>query len=313
MIKENTSPEKALRFANLYSRLLTQTVLKRKWAMLYFLYQLADSSDSPKTQDTASRLTPFTASKSPEFGMAPEPPGASPLSPAERQYVVDSPAFNDAFSKEGLLRLPVADGQGSPRAARLEKGDRKVARKPGREDGEDMSTRRAQDEAQEGEMKKSRPLNPSEPAILRDLPFTLQGVSSTNLMFPSPTALKFPSTLPLPIVSLLHKLAEPSLLYRSLVSFVESSEGGLVGQSLRSAIGLELRSYLGLVATLEGQIRRAIAQLDETHAKEGIGKFGVTLKRCVIWTREATLGLRLMSVITENAKGNDTHPCHHQT
>jgi gamma-tubulin complex component 3 len=75
-----------------------------------------------------------------------------------------------------------------------------------------------------------------------------------------------------------------------------------VGQSFRSALGKELRSYLGLVATLEGQIRRALAQLDEAQPHQGIGKAGVTLKRCVIWTREATQGLRLMSLMVEKSK-----------
>ena len=139
--------------------------------------------------------------------------------------------------------------------------------------------------------------------MLRDLPFTLQGFSSTHLPFSDKSSLKLPTSLPVPLISLLHTLAEPSLLYKSLSEFVETSEGGLVGQSLRSAIGLELRSYLGLVATLEGQIRRALAQLDNSLPHGGLGKAGVTLKRCVIWTREATLGLRLMSLLVKSSKG----------
>jgi gamma-tubulin complex component 3 len=114
--------------------------------------------------------------------------------------------------------------------------------------------------------------------------------------------LKLPVTLPVPIISILHTLAEPSLLYRALASFVQSADGGLLGQSLRAAIAGELRSYLGLVATLEGQIRRALSSLDEKAPRGGIGKAGVTLKRCVVWTREATMGLRLMSLISEESK-----------
>jgi gamma-tubulin complex component 3 len=135
------------------------------------------------------------------------------------------------------------------------------------------------------------------------LPFTLQGLSSTNLVFVDKSSLALPPALPVPLISLLHTLAEPSLLYKSLSQFVESSDGGLVAQSLRSAIGTELRAYLGLVATLEGQIRRALTQLAELPGKQGIGKAGVTLKRCVVWTREATMGLRLMSMIVEESKG----------
>ena len=115
----------------------------------------------------------------------------------------------------------------------------------------------------------------------------------------------FPTTLPLPIISLLHTLAEPSLLYRSLNDFVQSTDdvgGGLVGQSLRAAIGQELRGYLSLIGGLEGEIRRAVSMVDNGENR-GIGKAGVTLKRCVVWTREATMGLRLMSMIVEQAKG----------
>lgn len=143
--------------------------------------------------------------------------------------------------------------------------------------------------------------DPSEAALLRDLPFTLQGLSTTNLPFTDTFNLKLPATLPLPLISLLHTLAEPSLLYRNLSNFVQSSDEGLVGQSLRAAIGNELRSYLGLIATLEGEIRRALTSIGGIRSRGGIGKVGVTLKRCVIWTREATMGLRLMSLMVEEA------------
>ena len=152
---------------------------------------------------------------------------------------------------------------------------------------------------------------PSEAALLRDLPFTLQGLSSTNLPFTSPTTLQLPSNLPLPIVSILHTLAEPSLLYRSLAGFVQSRDEGLIGQSFRSAVGNELRSYLGLIATLEGEIRRALASLKDVEAHASIGKGGVTLKRCVVWTRDATMGLRLMSLMAEESK-SDTLLTHFQ-
>ena len=145
-------------------------------------------------------------------------------------------------------------------------------------------------------------IDPPETNLLRDLPFTLQGLSSTHLTFSSPISLKLPTTLPTAIISILHTLAEPSLLYRSLASFVQSSDGGLLGQSLRAAIAGELRSYLGLVATLEGQVRRALSSLSENEPRHGIGKTGVTLKRCVIWTRDATMGLRLMSLIGEESR-----------
>ncbi len=147
----------------------------------------------------------------------------------------------------------------------------------------------------------ARETSPSEAAILHDLPYTLQGLSSTNLLFASISSLSLPPSLPPSMISLLHTLAEPSLLYRGIAAFVQTSEGGLIGQSLRSAVSGELRSYLGLVAALEAEIRRSLKMADD---KEGQGarKAAVTLKRCVIWTREATMGLRLMSLIVEESK-----------
>ncbi|KAF2797957.1 hypothetical protein K505DRAFT_297334 [Melanomma pulvis-pyrius CBS 109.77] len=277
---------KSTQFQHLFSRLVSQPVLEQKWRMLHFLHQLSDIefADSPKLRGQSRSREPVTPSKH----------------HSSNAHMLGSPAFKEAFSRPGLPRIPVNDGSPkvSPRPATA------AIDKP-----EKRRERRTQETAKEqaADVPSVEPatasMGPSEPSLLRDLPFTLQGLSSKNLTFPSSAALKLPATLPVPLISLLHTLAEPSLLYRGLSEFVESTEGGLVGQSFRSALGKELRSYLGLVATLEGQIRRALAQLDETQSHNGIGKAGVTLKRCVIWTREATMGLRLMSLMVEESKG----------
>ncbi|KAI9847121.1 MAG: Microtubule-nucleating Tub4p (gamma-tubulin) complex component [Thelocarpon superellum] len=286
LIRDSTSPEKALRFSNLYSRLLTQPVLSQKWAILYFLYQLADAKP---TQQYDLYLPPVAASPSLDQRslsssreMEPARPGGEP-----------GTALSDAFSNQGLPRLPVREGGQRDRLhadGELEGNQRAGSEEPPRIGNK--TTLLAQNFA---------PFEPTEPALLRDLPFTLQGLASTNLTFSSADALTLPSTLPPPMVSLLHALAEPSLLYRSLSAFVQTADGNLIGQSLRAAVGSELRSYLGLVATLEGEIRRALAMLDETEPRHGIGKTGVTLRRCVVWTRDATMGLRLMSMMVKES------------
>jgi gamma-tubulin complex component 3 len=247
---------------------VSQPVLDQKWRMLYFLLELSDM-----------------------------PGPAEPSEPHHDAQVqpLGSPAFRDAFARPGLSHIPLNDGSPNANARHPPLTERPERRRERR-------TREASKDPAVGGEQTSLAKGPTEHALLRDLPFTLQGLSSTNLSFSSSAALKLPQTLPVPLVSLLHTLAEPSLLYRGLSEFVESTEGGLVGQSFRSALGKELRSYLGLVATLEGQIRRALAQLDEAQPHHGIGKAGVTLKRCVIWTREATQGLRLMSLMVEESK-----------
>ena len=276
VLRENDSPDKAVQFSNLYARLLTQPVLSQKWSILYLLHQLADSNpeDDDPTSDTVGR---------------PDSRGTGLGSPGDGQV------FKDAFASAGLPRLPLQKTQPKPRSGSEAPAERRSQTRAGKKS----------ETAQDGntETENVNAAGPTESALLRDLPFTLQGLSSTHLHFSSLTTLELPPTLPLPIVSLLHTLAEPSLLYRSLSEFVKSRDEGLIGQSLRSAIGSELRSYLGLIATLEGEIRRAIASLDGNEAQGRVGKAGVTLKRCVIWTREATMGLRLMSLMVEESTG----------
>ncbi|KAK0790296.1 Microtubule-nucleating Tub4p (gamma-tubulin) complex component [Friedmanniomyces endolithicus] len=284
-------PERASRFGGLYSRLLAQPVLGQKWGILYFLWRVSEGQgvdghgiDARLSVDGAVRVGRGDGEQEDEDG--------DEHNGEEEEEAV----FDEAFARTGLPRVPKVKGSGSPRHSPMR--ERPAPGRPRPTQQTPLSS-----EAQPEHNGAAGKREPSEAALLRDLPFTLQGLASTNLPFSDKSSLKLPPALPVPLIALLHALAEPSLLYRSLSEFVESSEGGLVGQSLRSAIGQELRSYLGLVATLEGQIRRALAQLDDSLPHAGLGKAGVTLKRCVIWTREATLGLRLMSMVVESTKG----------
>ncbi|KAM0557228.1 hypothetical protein ACHAPJ_005492 [Fusarium lateritium] len=278
-----SNPTQALRFSNLYTRLLSLPVLEHKWAILYLLYQLADS---------------------------PDPSEPLPLSPVKPS----APNYRDAISRDAIKRQ---GRERTTKASRFEEEQFKEAFQP---DGlKKLPPKESKQPVKEGEPRPEPPkrdvslkttllasnyseIEPPESVILRDLPFTLQGLSSTTLPFAKSDIIKLPSTLPLPIVSLLHTLAEPSLLYRGLDGFCKTPAKGLLGQSLRAAIHSELKSYLSLIATLESQIRRALASLDEEAPRAGIGKAGVTLKRCVVWTREATMGLRLMSLIAEESE-----------
>ncbi|KAM7188309.1 spindle pole body component alp6 [Rhypophila sp. PSN 637] len=283
-----SNPSQALRFSNLYTRLLSLPVLSQKWAILYLLYQLSDSPDP-------SEPLPLSPLRQP-VQRAPPPPRFTDKERTSKNStpatIPEEDALADAFAPGGLKKLPT------------ERPRRSLEEEP----APAQETASPKTDARRDVSLKSMLLadnfvdyEPSETALLRDLPFTLQGLSSTTLPFASDTILKLPPTLPSPIISLLHTLAEPSLLYRGLSTFVKSPARGLLDQSLRAAINTELRSYLTLVATLEGQIRRALSSLDANAPRGGIGKAGVTLKRCVVWTREATMGLRLMSLIAEES------------
>ncbi|PFH60410.1 hypothetical protein XA68_11032 [Ophiocordyceps unilateralis] len=277
------NPSQALRFSNLYSRLLSLPVLEHKWAILFLLYRLADSPDPS------------------------EPPSLSPIKPS-------APNYRDAVSRDASRRHGRERPRVSTLVSRFEEEQFKDAFQP--EGLRVVTPRRVGPSGEDLQQPEGLPrrdvslkstllasnytaMDPPETVLLRHLPYTLQGLSSTLLPFSSDDSLQLPPTLPLPLLSLLHTLAEPALLYRRLDAFCKSSPQGLLGQSLRSAMGGELRSYLTLIATLEGQIRRALTELDESSPRGGIGKAGVTLKRCVVWTREATMGLRLMCTMAE--------------
>ncbi|CZT00719.1 probable spindle pole body component alp6 [Rhynchosporium agropyri] len=284
LIQTNPSPDKALRFTNLYSRLLSIPVINQKWAVLYFLYQLSDY----QLKASPVLTSPF---KSPVKNKRRSRNFESEQRSPEQSQIREARSISEAFAPEGLKKLPQREEGQRDRKEEAQAFTKSAALQ---REGVALKTALLAENYVE--------IDPPETALLRDLPFTLQGLSSTNFPFSSKLTVTLPASLPVPIVSILHTLAEPSLLYRGLSIFTQSPEGGLLGQSLRAAIGGELRSYLGLVATLEGQIRRALSSLDEKEPRGGIGKAGVTLKRCVVWTREATMGLRLMSLISEESK-----------
>ncbi|KAL8779875.1 MAG: hypothetical protein Q9194_001196 [Teloschistes cf. exilis] len=278
--------DKAIRVSNLLSRLTEQPVLSQKSAILHLLHELAEA-DPLNDVPESNGHQPDNASL-PRDGIELPKAVLSPHKPPTR-------ALEDAFSVNGLRQLPTREARLSPSRETIASRDRRYQSRsetsvPPSEVHLEVATHTVMD------------TGPTEASLLHDLPFTLQGLSSTHLLFSSRTTLDLPPTLPLPVLSLLHKLAEPSLLYRVLSDFVDSHDEGLVAQSLRAAIGLELRSYLGLIATLEGEIRRAIAIVNPNESRGGVGKAGVTLKRCVVWTRDATMGLRLMSSMAEEAK-----------
>ncbi|QVM08634.1 Microtubule-nucleating Tub4p (gamma-tubulin) complex component [Coccidioides posadasii str. Silveira] len=317
LLRENASPDKAVRFSNLYSRLLTQPVLGQKWAILYLLYRIRDEDEDDAVGMRDGEGVVTGGNKRMADGRR------SPLmennqldhmllkdEPAGRKNIPESIAPDSSVSVVGREQRRAAMVKDAMDATRPKESERKRAAED--ENKERMQARRYAEEPIPVPQTPKQPPQadgndegapPAEPALLRDLPFCLQGLSTTNLQF-SNTTLKLPTTLPIPLLSLLHTLAEPCLLYRGLSTFAGKSEGGLIEQSLRAAIGSELRSYLGLVASLEGEIRTAVTAVTEsTDDPQSVMKAGVTLKRCVVWMKDATMALRLMSLMVEELEG----------
>lgn len=289
LLRENSSPEKAARFSNLYSRLLGIGVLNQKWSILYLLFKL---SEEPPLHSPVRDEARFTR---------------SPLEDVEQSrstYVGRKYDYEDLDRRRSVPLNGVRDRDGSVDSEILPSARREKVMV---ENGGGQSTNR--EHRLHGPRKDSREAAshpkdaPTELDLLRDLPFNLQGVSSVNLEFTAVDAVRLPKSLPVPLLSLLYTLAEPCLLYKKLSEFANSPGNGLISQSLSAAISNELRSYLGLVSTLEGEIRRALTAIEKGEdERKAVRTAGVTLKRCVIWTRDATMGLRLMSLISEEAR-----------
>lgn len=281
LLRENASPEKAARFSNLYSRLLSMSVLSQKWRILYLLYSLSEDQ------------TPRNGLRSPIADLDQQKFLKEKVQ--QRYHERTDSDQSDRFSRRGSVE-PKAFLE-SPRRLPLKPPSR------GQEQARPEREKPAERPRQSSEPAPDIAHAPSELDLLRDLPFNMQGLSSESYQFVSANTVKLPPNLPIPILSLLNTLAEACLLYKTLSNFVNSQDGGLVNQSLRAAISGELRSYLGLVATLEGEIRRALTAIEKGEDnKKGVRAAGVTLKRCVIWTRDATMGLRLMALIVEDSQ-----------
>lgn len=286
------SPEAAVRFSNIYSRLLTLPILERKSGILQLLHLLADQNlleddvgappvqslpaqrlSAQKTEQAKTAATATTTFHRPRSSLA-EATSAQ----------LNQRAVPEAASKSLRDQFVRSDTEPRPHASQQLR------------DSRTQSVRQPEPAESDKLVNKS----PSESMLMRDLPFVLQGLSTSNLAFAG-ESLILPSRLPLPLVSILHTLAEPSLLYRRLTSFAQSEQKGLVMQSLQAAVSHQLRAYLGLISTLEGEIRRSLSPEHDGSGPQ-ISKVGVTLKRCVVWTREATVGLRLMSLVAEEAQ-----------
>ena len=338
LLRGNAGPDRALRFSNLYSRLLTQPVLSQKWGILYLLYRLygIDGGGGGEGLDGLEMGEGVGAGTYADEGGYYDRDEEEDEDEEGEEDEDGDEEMVDGDENEGRSPLMDSDnlqqmmfkGQHQHQHQRARRGDpsddegpaagssasQRPPRNHSRTNTHTASRRNVVEENQNVLASASRPQSPSQSSwwkkqpkppeygLLRDLPYNLQGLSSSNLEFSSSSTLKLPAELPIPMVSLLNALAEPCLLYRGLSGFVDSSDGGLISQSLRAALSNELRSYLGLVATLETEIRRALAKPRDPHEPGSTLKGGVTLKRCVVWTRDATMALRLMSLIVEEAQ-----------
>lgn len=145
----------------------------------------------------------------------------------------------------------------------------------------------------------------SEPDLLRDLIFVFQGIDGQYIKFDRVSndfALVAGISISKPMEDMVFKLVDIGWLYIKIRSFIKNNMDnpnvGLVGQSLCAALQHELTEYYKLIAILEAQIEKQIANKSSQHDQQSL-----TLKRLMVWTLDCTQKLRLMSILVDVCQG----------
>ncbi|KAG4301324.1 hypothetical protein PCK1_002250 [Pneumocystis canis] len=251
MLRENSTPDNAIRFINLLSRLQTQDILEKKAEILHFLYSLSDLGYIPSknAKTSFSRMNYYEDSTDSETFFSAVSSGFTSALTASKP--------KDFTLRSLLLKAPLTVSQN---------------------------------------------YDASECSLLKDVSFILQGISSVSVTFSSNESAIISSKFPFTVASLLSHIVELGLLYKQLSTFISSSQNikktnGLIKQSFFSCLDQELSAYLSLVSALEVEIRK-----DRLLSDDNLEKRSVTLKRVIIWTKDASMGLRLMALMVENCK-----------
>lgn len=129
--------------------------------------------------------------------------------------------------------------------------------------------------------------DPYSAALLQDIPYIIQGLHTKNFEWDGDSIL-MDKNMPLQLVSLVSEALEPALLYRQIRGMLGGDTKGLVAQALKGVVEQELRNYLGVVSVLETEIRN---------------KGNVTIRRCALLLKEATLALRVLAALLEECAG----------
>lgn len=145
----------------------------------------------------------------------------------------------------------------------------------------------------------------SESDLLRDLIFIFQGIDGQYIKFNpelNDYSLVAGVSVSKPMEEMVFKLADIGWLYIKIRNFiklnVDNANIGLVGQSLCAALQHELTEYYKLIAILEAQIEKQIADKSLTNDQQSL-----TLKRLMVWTLDCTQKLRLMSILVDVCQG----------
>ena len=195
--RTRNSPEPAVRFSNIYSRLLTMPILERKGGILQLFYSLADQDEDD------GEVEP------PRAQALPQSPLAQPFSPFKadtaRTPATATTAFQrprSSLAEASSARLNQQSApETAPKSLRDQYAGSRAETRPHTSQQIHQNSQTAA-ENQPGHTDDGILVNksPSETMLLRDLPFTLQGLSTGNLAFSTGESMALPVQLPLPLV-----------------------------------------------------------------------------------------------------------------
>ncbi|CAG8502131.1 11284_t:CDS:10 [Cetraspora pellucida] len=270
VIREHKSSSKALRFTNLFTKLQSQSIVTRKWAILYFLLSVSEQSSNGEVtgnvnnpieqafayrglQDISKSLESERIKSTSEELKNRFIPNVSPLSKQSSNY---------SKEKEPLPPKTILNKQ--------------------------LATLDNNNEIPEA-------------LLLRDIVFIFQGIDGQYIKYDKSSSYIIDSKAEITrsTRSLLHQLSELGWLYRRVNDFVYTNVNdisiGLVGQAFCSALQRELTEYYRFIAVLEAQVTK-VADGQQAESQ------GPSLKRLFLWTQESLLKLRIMSVLVECCK-----------
>ncbi|KAI8333505.1 Spc98 family-domain-containing protein [Choanephora cucurbitarum] len=275
-LKATGNSDKAFRFGHLYSKLASRTRLSKKWSILYLLSLMSDMPilDHPDIPSLGNTTLSSRGLRNIESDV--QPPASRPL---------DMSHEGSRNTRRRLTRTPIEE-------------DTPI--------GIDLSPPAVQLAQARESLRNEQPtldatLYVSEADLLRDLIFLFQGIDGQYIRYDR--QLNDHVFVPGIEVSksteeMVFKLAEIGWLYSCVRNFikehVDSPHIGLVGQSLCAALQHELTEYYKLIAILEAQIEKQIA-----NKHLGLTDQSLTLKRLTVWTLECNQKLRLMSVLVD--------------
>lgn len=161
--------------------------------------------------------------------------------------------------------------------------------------------------ARENERDETALIYVSESDLLRDLIYIFQGIDGQYVKYNEELndyAFISDISVSKPMKEMVFKLADLGWLYiriRNFIKFnIDNTSIGLVGQSLCAALQQELTNYYKLIAILEAQIEKQIANKSLPNDQASL-----TLKRLTVWTLDYYQKLKLMSILVDVCQGKN--------